>query len=238
MFDELGDVSSVDVGEIENAGKQNSYGGGNKNYGGNGGGNGNWQNRGGGNGGGNRQWPKKEDKVEKPYIPVTIYVDREFPPEVKTSLYNIGSKLIAKGITVRVNGDDKDFLAKIQALTDQHVEVYIPWRNFNEIDSKHYFNTLTSKDIATKHFQAWDRIPDAVKAMLARNVRMVFGDKNNSITLCVITWSQDGASRVSEVTKDTGKSSFIIKVASSYGFPVVNIAKQTAENILEKTFGL
>ena len=228
MFDELGDVSSVDVSEIENAGTQKGYGGNNNNNG-----NGGWQGKGGG-----KSWPKKEDKVEKPYIPVTIYVDREFPPEVKSSLYNIASKLIGKGITIRVNGDDKDFLGKLQALTDIHVETYIPWKNFNEIDSKHYFNTLTSKDIATKHFQAWDRIPDAVKAMLARNVRMIFGDKNNSITLCLITWSKDGASRVSEVTKDTGKSSFIIKVASSYGFPVVNIAKQTAENILEKTFGL
>lgn len=232
MFDELGDVSSVNVSELESTGSQKSYGGG-------GGNKGNWNggNKGGGGGGG-QFFKKKEDKVEKPYIPVTVFVDREFPPEVKTSLYNISSKLIAKGITVRVNGDDKDFVTKIQALSDLHVEVYIPWKNFNEIDSKHYFNSLTSKDVANKHFQAWDRIPDAVKALLARNVRMVFGDKNNSITLCLITWSQDGACRVGEVTKETGKSSFIIKVASSYGFPVVNIAKQTAENILEKTFGL
>ena len=232
MFDELGDIGSVDVSELEDSGMQKK-----SNYGG--GGNSGWQNRGGGNGGGGGgKWPEKEDKVEKPYIPVTIYVDREFPPEVKSSIYNISSKLIAKGITIRVNGDDKDFLAKLQALSDVHVEVYIPWRNFNEIESKHYFNTLTSKDLAMKHFPAYDRVPDAVKAMLARNVRMIFGDKNNSITLCLITWSKDGASRVSEITKETGRSSFVIRVAGSYGFPVVNIAKQTAENILEKTFGL
>jgi len=214
MFDELGDISSVDVSKIENT-TQNSN-----------------QNK------DKSKWVKKEDTIEKPYIPVAIYVDREFPPEVKTSLYNIGSKLIAKGITVRINGDDKDFATKLQALSDTHVETYIPWRNFNEINSKFYFNSATSKDIAAKHFQAWDRIPDAVKAMLARNVRMIFGDKNNSISLCLITWSQDGASRVSEVTKNTGKTSFIIKTANSYGFPIINIAKSTSENILEKTFGL
>lgn len=230
MFDELGDVSYVNVSDIENPNQQNNN---SKGYSNNS--NSNWKKGNGQTGG---KWPRKEETVEKPYVPVTIYVDREFPPEVKTSLYNISSKLIAKGITVRVNGDDKDFLSKLQSLTDTHLEIYIPWKNFNEIDSKYYFNTLTSKDIANKHFQAWDRIPDAVKAMLSRNVRMIFGDKNNSITLCLITWSQDGASRVAEITKDTGKSSFIIKVASSYGFPVVNISKQTAENILEKTFGL
>lgn len=137
MFDELGDIGSVDVSELEDSGMQKK-----SNYGS--GGNSGWQNRGGGNSGGGSKWPKKEDKVEKPYIPVTIYVDREFPPEVKSSIYNISSKLIAKGITIRVNGDDKDFLAKLQALSDVHVEVYFPWRNFNDIDSKHYFNTLTS----------------------------------------------------------------------------------------------
>lgn len=225
MFDELNDIGPINIDEVKKVSQKNNYSGN---------GNNNWQNH----NSDNNSWVKKENKVEKPYIPVTLYVDREFPPEVKTSLYNIGSKLIAKGITIRINGDDKDFIAKLQTLSDLHVEVYIPWRNFNEINSKHYFNTPTSKDIATKHFQAWDRIPDTVKAMLARNVRMIFGDKNNSITLCLITWSQDGASRASEVTKNTGKASFIIKMANSYGFPVINIAKQTAESILEKNFKL
>ena len=226
MFDELGDISDFAVADVEKPMQQNSGSGGQQ--WGNGNGKPQWQNK----------WPKKEDKVEEPYVPVTIYVDREFPPEVKNSLYNISSKLIAKGITVRINGDDKDFLQRVAALSDVHVEAYIPWKNFNNIESRHYFNSATSKHLANKHFQGWEKIPDAVKAMLARNVRMIFGDKNNSITLCLITWSKDGAGRASEITKETGKSSFIIKVASSYGFPVVNIAKQTAENILEKTFGL
>lgn len=181
---------------------------------------------------------KKEDVIEEPYIPVSIFVDRDFPQEAKTSLYNIASKLIAKGITVRINGDDAEFVSKVSALSTKHVEVYIPWKNFNNIESKYYFNSATSKHLANKHFSAWDKIPDAVKAMMARNVRMIFGDKNNSITLCLITWTKDGASKVSELTKESGKASFIIRVAGSYSFPVLNIAKQGAGNILEKTFGL
>lgn len=229
MFEELNDIDSVDVNELENSStdKKSNY----KNIS-------SWQNRNNDNNDSSNKWSRKENKIEKPYIPVAVYVDREFPSEIKNSLYNISSKLIAKGITIRINGDDKDFLTKLQALSDIHIEVYIPWRNFNEINSKHYFNTATSKDLARKHFPGYDRITDAVKAMLARNVRMIFGDNNKSIALCLITWSKDGASRISEVTKETGKSSFIIRLASSYGFPVINIAKQTAKNILEKTFGL
>lgn len=218
-----------------NGGGYNNNGGGNRGgYNNNGGGG--YNRGGGGNGGG---FKRKEEVLEDPYVAVSIFVDRDFPPEAKTSLYNIASKLINKKVTVRVNGDDKDFCTRLSALSSQFVEVYIPWKGFNDMDSKHYWNTITAKHIAQTNFgPAWEKIPDSVKALMARNVRMIFGDKNNSIMLCLITWSQDGASKATEVTKDTGRSAFIIKTASTYSFPVVNISKPNAENILEKSFGL
>ena len=244
MFDDLAELDSIDTSayskEEPASNQQRSYGGNNNrgNYNGGGHGNNNYgQNRSNGNGGGNF-FKHKEDVLEEPYIPITIYVDRDFPPEIKTALYNIASKLINKNITVRYNGDDIEFHERIAGLSSKYTEVFIPWRNFNSIDSKHYFNGLTCNHLAQKNFSGWDKIPDSVKAMLARNVRMVFGDKNNSITLCVITWSKDGASKVVEVNKDTGRAAFIIKTASSYGFPVINIGKPNSENILEKIFHL
>lgn len=215
-----------------NSGYDGDRNGGSYNRGGNGGG----YNR---NGGGNNNWKRKEEVVEEPYIPVTVYVNRDFPQEAKDKLYSMASRLINKNITVRFNGDDKDFYDHLSRLSDKHTEVFIPWRNFNDIESKHYYNTLTAKHIASSNFgMGWEKIPDGVKAMLARDVRMVFGDKNNSPSLCVITWSQDGANKVSEVNKETGRASFIIKMASSFGFPVLNLGKNNAENVLEKSFNL
>lgn len=234
-------------GYNSNSGRNNYSGGGNRNNGGgydgdrNGGSynrnsNGSGYNR---NGDGNGNWKRKEEVVEEPYIPVTVYVNRDFPQEAKDKLYNIASRLINKKITVRFNGDDKDFYDRLSGLSDRHTEVFIPWRNFNDIESKHYYNTLTAKHIASSNFGlGWEKIPDGVKAMLARDVRMVFGDKNNSPALCVITWSQDGANKFSEVNKETGRASFIIKMASSFGVPVVNLRKNNAENVLEKSFNL
>lgn len=190
----------------------------------------------GGGGGGNFQ--RKEDVVQEPYLPVVVFVDKEFTEEAKTSLYNIASKLIAKGYTVRIFGDDKGFVDRVCAISTKFVEVYLPWRGFNEIDSKHTFNALTCKDIAAKHFSAWEKIPDAVKAILASQVRMVFGDRNNSVAMCVITWTKNGESRGPEVTKETGRIGFLIKMASSYGFPILNISKQSSGPIIERTFGI
>lgn len=225
MFDDLAGLGDVDLSEIKNVDSAPGYKGGTGSY---------TPNKGKGG-----FFPKKEEVLEEAYLPVTIFIDRDFPPEVKTSLYNIASKLINKKITVRYNGDDKDFHEKLSSLSDSFTETFIPWKGFNEIISKHYYNTITAKHVAQTSFgSAWEKIPDSVKALLARNVRMIFGDKNNSISLCVITWSKDGASRAPEVTKDTGRASFVIKLASTYGFPVINIAKENSGNILEKTFSL
>ena len=264
MFDDISELDSVNITEIKDVDSNAGYSGGSNNNGNNNGykqnngyqgnnnggnnngyqrnnnsGNGGGYQRNGGGGGGGGNFKRKEEVLEDPYVPVSIFVDREFPPEAKNSLYNIASKLINKKITVRVNGDDKDFCNKLMSLSSQFVEVYIPWKGFNDTESKHYWNTITAKHIAQQNFgNAWEKIPDSVKALMARNVRMIFGDKNNSIMLCLITWSKDAASRAAEVTKDTGRSAFIIKTASSYSFPVVNISKPGAENILEKSFGL
>lgn len=224
MFDDLDSLSSIDLSEVKNVDTpptSNTY---NKDK--------PYQKSGG------SFFPKKEEVLEDPYLPVVIFIDRDFPPEVKNSLYNIASKLINKKITVRYNADDKDFHEKISSLSDKFIEPFIPWKGFNDVDTKNYYNTITAKHIAQQHFQGWEKIPEGVKALLARNVRMIFGGKNNSIALCVITWSKDGASKLAEVNKDTGRASFIIKVASTYGFPVVNISKESSGNLLEKTFNI
>lgn len=211
----------------------NNQGSGNRGYGNNsGGGN---RNYGGGGGGG---FKRKEEVIEDPYVPVSVYIDRDFPPEIKQRLVAIASKLIAKGITVRYNGDDKDAHEALSNMSKKLVEVYVPWRNFNEVDTKHYWNTKTSMHLAQTNFFAWDKIPDAVKSMLARNVRMIFGDKNNSICSALITWSPDGATKAPEVTKDTGRSSFIIKLAATYHFPVINLGKEGSETLVGKVFDL
>lgn len=258
MFDELDNDSNFDPASVNTNTEQRSYS--NSNNGGNGGGQQQQQQRqggyqGGGGGYGNRQGGggsggyggrqggggggfKKEDVVSDPYLPITVYVEQDFPENVKEALYQLASKLIGKRYTVRVSGIDKQFAERVMKLSDSKVELYLPWRNFNEMDSKHTFNTLTSKHVASLHFAGWEKVPDAIKAFLAMQVRMVMGDRNNSATMCVITWSPDGASKHAEVTKDTGRSGFMIKMSSNYGFPVVNTQKQSSEVIIEKNFGL
>lgn len=202
-------------------------------------GQGGYQKRQGGyNGGSGGGFQRKPDEVTPPYLPVVFFLEANLPEEVRNKFKTLASKLIAKGYTIRINADDPAFVKQLQSLSHKNVELYLPWRNFNELESKHTYNTLTAKDIAQKNFGGWDKVPDSVKAILAAQVRMLFGDRNNSITLMVVTYSADGASRIAELTKDTGRTAFIIKTACTYGFSVVNLGKPSSEGLLEKYFDL
>lgn len=254
MIDDLDALGNYDISEVKNHSSSNGYsarpnqpqqqntqqgyqnrGGYQNNNQGYRPNNGGYQNNRPQSGGG---FPRKEEVIEEPYIPVAVYVDETFPSDIKDKIYNLISKLISKKITVRLNGDDREFVSRVTTLSSKYTEIYIPWKNFNEIDSKHSWNTLTATHIASTNFGAWDKISNAVKKFMARNVRMIFGDKNNSVVMALLTWSQDGANKATEVTKDTGRVSFIIKTSATYGFSVVNVGKPGAENILEKHFNL
>lgn len=176
----------------------------------------------------------KKQIRQEPYIPIAIYIDNSFTKEVKDELVSVAKRLLSLNYSIRINGDDKEIVNELTNLS-KNVEVYIPWKNFNEIESKHYFNLPENKHLAQVNFSAWEKVPDSVKAFLARNIRMLFGDKNDSTVLTLITWSEDGATYPNEVSKTTGKASFIIKAALKYKLPVFNLGSDKSRGNLEKS---
>lgn len=189
-------------------------------------------------GGGFRKGPSKEVVTDQAYSPISFFVDRTFPQSVKDKLRELILKCASKQYVVRVTGDDKEFIQSLKDVSPSNLEVYLAWRNFNEIDSKHYYNTETSALIAARFFSGWEKVSDPVKAFLQRNIRMLFGDKNSSCTKALFTWSEDGASKTLEVSNATGKASMIIRAATFYSIPVFNIGNPNAEDDFNKIFNL
>lgn len=182
----------------------------------------------------NKNFAKKQPVRQSPYIAVAVYIDNSFPPEIKEELISICKKLLSQKYVVRINGDDKGAVEALSQVS-QDVEVYIPWKNFNEIQSKFYFNLPENKALAESLFSAWEKVPDSVKAFLARNIRMLFGDKNNNSVLALVTWSEDGVTLINEIGKATGKSSFVLKAALHYKLPVFNIGSEKSKSNLDRS---
>lgn len=183
------------------------------------------------------KFPKKELKKE-PYLPISVFVERELPIEVKNQMYYIIDKLLNLQYTVRLNGDDVEFYDRIKSLSKEHLEVYIPWKKFNNIETKFYYNHDALKHIAQARFAGWDKIPDSVKSIVTRNFRMILGDKNDSCTNCVLLWTKDGATRPAEINKDTGRLSYIITFAHKHGIPVINLKKEQLLQAFLAAYGI
>ena len=176
---------------------------------------------------------KKEDLSEGVlYKPFVVTGNRDTPVTVLEVMHRLVQELEYFGFTLRTGGSEgADDVAEKASKT---VELYLPWKPFNEKESKLYFNSKQSKDIAKMFHPGYDALKPAIQAFLARNVRMVLGDKLRSPVMLVICWSEDGAESVKEVTSKTGTVGHVISVASAMKIPVFNLSRPNAEPRLKQ----
>lgn len=202
--------------------------------------NNNYQNnqssKGGWNKGGNNDWRKKQDEIKPPYLPIAIFIANDFPEEVKQSLIKVADKLISLGYTVRFNADELPIYQQITGFSRAFTEGYVPFKGFNDIESNFCWKTKTSEDIAMKSSPVYDRLPKLVKLLIERNVRLLFGSRNNSPAKCVVTWSPDGAVRGFEVSYATGYARGIIELAYKYKYPIYNLNNEDSRKDFNITF--
>lgn len=209
---------------------KNNNGGG-SNYGGGNSGNG-YRKGGGGNGG----FKRKPDEVKPAYLPVVIHIEDQFPDNIKEDLFKLAGELVNRGYFIRYNCEDPDLHARYQALSQQKTEGYVPWKGFNGLETKFYFNTMTANALAEESNPAWEKLPNIVKAKLARNVRLMFGQNNNSPAMALITWSPDGVTKKEEVTRETGYVGSMIQLADRYRFDVYNIGNGESKQLMFNRF--
>lgn len=181
-------------------------------------------------------YEKKEIDLEtfKLYKPYAIAGNANPPETILTQTKEIIDLLVDNGFTGRVTtGNDMDaFIEK--ELNGSFFELYIPWKDFNNKQSKFYFNDPLSKHVAKMFHRTFDTLKPAVQAFLARNVRMVLGEKLKSYSLFVLVWSEDGAEQTKDISFKTGNVSHIISVARALHIPVFNLQHSNTKERLIK----
>jgi hypothetical protein len=208
-----------------NKGNYNNSGGGNYNKGGYNGGAGGFQKKPyGGGGGGFRRNDQDVDLTNYTlYKPFSVICNDNAPPEILDRAKEVILYLINHGFTARascVASSEKEIL---EFIPEDKVEVYIPWKDFDNRNSKFYFNDKVSQHIARMFHKAYDTLKGPIQAFLAKNVRMVLGEKAKSRSTLVIVWSEDGATDTSQITFKTGNVSHPIAIANAVHIPVFNL---------------
>lgn len=185
-------------------------------------------------------WKKKQQEVQDPYMPVIVYIDRDFPQDIKDKLVAFISKLISKGFTVRFNADDVDLVKRIRSMSTKNIEDHVPFKDFKPtrdgeaISSKFCWNSKTTDHIAQMSNPAWEKLPRIVQIIMSRNARMLVGSKNNSPAKFLITWSPDGASCGKEVSSETGNVGSYIKMADRVAVPVLNLNNAGSRELINQ----
>jgi len=214
---------------------QNNQGGGggwkNQNEGGyrkpyqGGGGGGDWKRNGGGSNGGG--WKKPDDGDLSLYKPYAATGNDGFPPEIEQKFKDLALRLEALGYTARVGG--MKGVEEIVEKTVKKHELHLPWRGFNEKESRFTYNSERAFSVARMYHPTFDTMAKGVQAFLAKNARLILGDKLTSPVLFLLCWTEDGADSIRNKTARTGFTGHPIAIASSLGIPVFNMGKPDTE---------
>ena len=191
-----------------------------------------WGNKGGQGGGGARFpiKPKPEEIDPTLYLSAAITGNKEAPPEILDKIAQLAQYLESKGFTIRVGGDGP--VEDAAEMATHKKEVLLPWRGFNDKESPTTFPIERAFHIAKMFHPTWDHMKKGVQSILAKNARLVMGNKMMSPATLLLCWTEDGAEDRREVTMKTGLAAHPIRIAAGSGVRIFNLGRPDAESRL------
>lgn len=217
---------------------------GNNNWKGNNGGGGkpwqknnNWQGNRNNQQGGNKEF-QYQPPIENPvfYKPYAVIANKDPDQNSQEVVKRIVTKLSEHGFIARCSG--MEGIEEIPEKLNVSHELHLPWKNFDQKQSKFTYNNPLVQGIAKKFHPTWDSLKLVIQSFLSKNVRLLCGYQGNSLSLFMLCWSADGVESAKDKTFDTGSVGHAICVAAAHHIPVFNIAKPDAEERLYKYLGI
>lgn len=199
-----------------------------------GGGGNNWQK--GNNGGGWSKKPRKEDPKDSDpnlYKPYVVYANSNPPVEIIEKFKSLAIYLESIGFTVRIGGNNDGVDQAVEDVT-KNKELILPWKEFNGKESPYTWAIPASEHIAKQFSPIYDSMKDGVKKFLARNARLIMGQKMRSKACFLLCWSEDGAETKRELNARSGFIQHPVAIANGALVPVFNLGKPDAEQRLRQ----
>jgi effector-binding domain-containing protein len=205
------------------SGNNNNSGGGNNNYGNR---TGQFQRQG--------NFQKKEVDPESVvlYRPYVGTGNKDIPPNIAEIFKRLAKELHELGYILRTGC--LDGTEQVLESCDVAKEVHIPWKGFNDRDTKFSYVAPEAKILAARYQPGYDGLKPVIQAFLAKNVRLVMGQNVKSPALFALIWSEDAAETVQEKSVKTGSVGHVIVIASLLKIPIFNLARPDAEARLKQ----
>lgn len=144
------------------------------------------------------------------------------PPHAINSAKEIADFLSDKNFVLRTGGGNTDIENLFEASTP-HKELYLPWKNFNEKDSKIVRYSDHIREIAQWQQPSYESLVPFKQSFINRNIAVVLGKEGTSPLRFLICWSQDGIEHPAHRTSATGFIGICITVAGLIKVPIFNL---------------
>lgn len=182
--------------------------------------------------------PRERPPLPEPvfYRPFAVTSNRDVPDSIKNRAIELTRTLVNKGHTARVGVLD-GLEAMVNSAVTQNTECHIPFRGFAQSESKFNFSTPECLAIARHFATGFDQLKPAIQSFMGKNVRLILGNKNQSLIQFLVCYTEDGAESTKEVTSRTGICGHAIKVADYYNIPVFNLKHPDCESRIMTMFG-
>ena len=144
-----------------------------------------------------KNWERPKETDMSLYKPYAATGNREAPPEILKKFEEIAKKLEALGYTARVGGFE-GIEETVEKATTKN-EIHLPWREFGQKQSRFTFTTDRAMAIAKMFHPTFDTMKKSVQLFLAKNARLIMGDKMNSPALFLLCWTEDGVESAKQI---------------------------------------
>ena len=181
---------------------------------------------------------------EERQTPVPVYAGvgaRKTPSAMLAHMKHMARELAARGWHLRTGGADGADSAFANATPTEQRTVFVPWRGYNGWEaSTNQGGSLcrvldaeeirTMREAAAPHHPAWERCPDRVRDLHARNVAVLLGADMRQPVDAMVCWTDKGQVR--------GGTGMAIRLARHHGVPVLNLAEVDARQALRRLEGI
>jgi hypothetical protein len=160
---------------------------------------------------------------------------RDTPPDVLSLMETLAKKLAAERWLLRTGlspGADQAFY-RGALLGGGELELYLPWPGFEagaRLESEGVGVRELARprpaafELARRFYPGWEELEPAARRLLARDAHEVLGADLSSPARLLVCWTADGSLDGDGLYKDgTGQA---LRIASEYGVPVLNLARQ------------
>lgn len=163
----------------------------------------------------------------KPYKACACLSNQDAPDEIKSVCEKLARVLVENGYTIRTSGGKGGEEAFEKGAGDK-VEVYIPWKGFDQKQSQFCKTKDEAKDVVRQFSPSFESLSKGVQTIIASKAHVILGKDLNSPIRFLVVWSLDGAETKKECTAKTGFVSTPIKIAESIQIPVFNLKRSDA----------